>query len=450
MRPWSTIAKAWAGHAVGFDYLRHAGRQYAAFYDGERRLTLASCSDGGDDWALAHPPGIGRDRPFHKGPYQGLEPLSNQLPWDSHNYVTMAIDQQGYLHVSGNMHCDPLVYYRSTRPHDIHHLERLDRMTGEAEDRCTYPLFLHNAAGELVFRYRQGSSGNGADYYNIYDATSRIWRRLLDKPLLDGLGRMNAYAGEPVKGPDGFFHMIWVWRDTGDCATNHDLSYMRSPDLVHWSNAFGQPLDLPVVLESDVVVDPVAAGGGLLNNKQWIGFDPARRPVISYTRFDEAGHTQAYCARMEDGEWLIRPVSNWRYRWEFSGGGCIPNGDEIRLAAVAPDRDGSLRLLFNHIHEGSGVWRLDPDHLSVVETLAAEPACPQELTRAESPYPGMQVRILPARDNDRRPVPGSVLRWETLGVNRDKPRTEWPPPSDLRCYHLDTEDHEQRDEPYAT
>ncbi len=30
---------------------------------------------------------------------------------------------------------------------------------------------------------------------------------------------------------DNWYHVWWVWRDTPDCSTNHDLSYMKSPDL---------------------------------------------------------------------------------------------------------------------------------------------------------------------------------------------------------------------------
>ncbi len=44
---------------------------------------------------------------------------------------------------------------------------------------------------------------------------------------------------------------IWVWRDTPDCATNHDLSYMKSPDLKNWYNAFGEKVELPATLDKN-------------------------------------------------------------------------------------------------------------------------------------------------------------------------------------------------------
>jgi hypothetical protein len=39
-----------------------------------------------------------------------------------------------------------------------------------------------------------------------------------------------------------------VWRDTPACETCHDISYIRSRDMVHWENAAGKPLALPIKL----------------------------------------------------------------------------------------------------------------------------------------------------------------------------------------------------------
>jgi len=172
--------------------------------------------------------------------------LPQTLGWDSHNYVTMAIDAADQLHLSGNMHVHPLVYFRTRRPLDIVSFEVIPSMIGDREKRCTYPKFLRGPANELIFTYRDGSSGNGDQIFNVHDDRARTWKRLLDKPLTSGEGLMNAYFVGPVRGPDGFFHLCWVWRDTGDCASNHDLSYARSRDLVHWEKSNGQPLKLPV------------------------------------------------------------------------------------------------------------------------------------------------------------------------------------------------------------
>jgi hypothetical protein len=55
--------------------------------------------------------------------------------------------------------------------------------------------------------------------------------RVLDTPLIDGQGERSAYiygGGMPIPGPDGRFHLLWVWRETPDHATNNSLSYART------------------------------------------------------------------------------------------------------------------------------------------------------------------------------------------------------------------------------
>ena len=118
---------------VGFSLLTHGERQYVAYYDVEHRMTLATRTLGEHKWQR--------------------QILDSKVGWDSHNYLTMAIDVNGHLH------------------------------------------------------------------------------------LFDGQGRRNAYPLGPVTGPDGRFHVVWVWRDTPDCATNNNLSYARSRDLIHWETA---------------------------------------------------------------------------------------------------------------------------------------------------------------------------------------------------------------------
>ena len=146
--------------------------------------------------------------------------------------------------LEGGPHCVPLVYFRTAKPWDATTFERIEAMTGENEQRCTYPQFMRGADGRLVFHYRDGGSGNGNEIYNVYDPETKAWRRLLDRPLTDGQGKMNAYMSGPTRGPDGLFHLCWVWRDTPDCRTNHDPSYARSRDLMRWETVDGAPIEL--------------------------------------------------------------------------------------------------------------------------------------------------------------------------------------------------------------
>ena len=420
------ISKVWAGHPVSFDLLTYGDVQFVAFYDADRKMTVGMRNLDAGTWTFEQPRGVWLEN-------RGR--LSSETGWDTHNYLTMAIDADDHIHLSGNMHVDPLIYFRTTRPLDVRRFERIDSMVGESEDRCTYPVFMRGPNNELIFRYRDGSSGNAVEFYNIYDVETRTWRRLHDTPLLDGLGRMNAYARSPQKGPDGMFHMIWMWRDTPDAATNHDISYARSRDLVAWETGGGDALELPITIESGAIVDPVPPRGGMINMTQSLGFDHQKRPVISYHKHDENGYTQAYCARLEYGEWVVHKVSDWTYRWEFGGGGSIVA--EIRLGSVKVESDGGLSMSYIHAKEGRGIWKLDPQSLQVIGTYPPPPsAIPGELARVISQYPGMRINTRWARGSGTRPGERYLLRWETLGRNRDLPREEIPPPSDLRLYIL--------------
>lgn len=417
------IDRVWAGHPVTFALLTERGHQFIAYYDAERRITIAGRKLADAKWTRVQPAGV---------PVPARKRDSNVTNWDSHNYLRLALDRDGCLHVSGNMHVDPLVYYRTRRPFDVATLERLDRMTGDREMRCTYPLFFKTAAGDLVFRYRDGSSGNGSDLYNSYDPATHTWRRLLDTPLLDGEGQRNAYAIEPKLGPDGNFHLVWMWRETPDASTNHTLGYARSRDLVHWENSRSKPIVLPITLATTDVIDPAKVKEGLINMTMAIGFDAAKRPVVTYHRYDAAGKSQVFAARPgAKSGWDVRQVSDWDFRWQFGGGGSL--AAEVSAGPPRVEAEGTLVMSYATLGHGDGRWRLRADTLERVGELpAAAPLLPENLRTARSEYPGMEVQSTGSRAEGKR----WVLRWETLGRNRDLPRAVAPPPTEMRLYEL--------------
>ena len=386
---------------MGFDLLTMGEMQYVAFYDSERRMTIGSRKLPAAEWTF--------------------QQLPTQVVWDSHNYVTMAIDRAGMLHVSGNMHGVPLIYFRSTRPGDVTSLERV-AMTGKNEDKCTYPEFFSGVQGELIFAYRDGGSGSGNQIYNIYDEASRTWKRLFDVPFSDGAGLMNAYFLGPVKGPDGFHHLTWIWRDTPDCSTNHDLCYARSRDFVHWETSTGDPIQLPIRHDTPgVIVDPVPVKGGMLNGNGKIGFDSKNRVVLAFHKFDSNGHTQLYNARFENGAWRIHQATQWDYRWDFGGGGTIIG--EIRINEVKLS-NGRLEQQYSHKTAGSGILILDEETLKPIDT-AVPTRWPAEVSKIRSVFPEMRLNLREGRGD-----PGYTMRWETLPQLRDQPRPEpWPEPS---------------------
>lgn len=406
------VERVWSAHPVGFTLLSHSGRQFAAYFDAERRMSVAQRSLGSTNWIITK--------------------LDSTLGWDSHNYVTMAVDRDGRLHVSGNMHNVPLIYFRSEKPFDASSLKRAT-MTGDREQQVTYPVFFSDRAGRLIFRHRDGRSGSGDDLYCAYDEATRGWTRLMGGPLMSGLGKMNAYATVPKRGPDGRFHIVWVWRDTPDCASNHDISYAVSDDLVTWETSAGRKLALPITLATGDIVDPVQVRGGLLNVNREVGFDNTGRAVVSYHKYDSNGDLQAYVARHESNAWRIVQVSDWTgYRWDFSGGGTIIG--EVSIGAIEAIGDGKLTLSYRY-GRGSGIWVLDDKSLTPIrgaKPRQSKDRMPSEFTRLESKFAGMQKRI--ARDIGTTDDGNHhALVWETLPANRDRPpEPPHPEPVTLR------------------
>jgi hypothetical protein len=251
---------------------------------------------------------------------------------------------------------------------------------------------------------------------------------LLSEPLFDGGGNMSAYLSGPIVGPDGYFHLVWMWRDTPFGSTNHDLSYARSIDLEHWETVEGSPLALPLTPRTeDVVVDSVSSGEGLVAIAFGVGWDAKGRPAISYSKYGPNGNSQWFNTRREDGEWKIRQTSDWNYRWDLNQTGAL--AWDIAVTPIGIDSNGRLTQAFNHVEAGSGTWILDQETLRPVEVLPERDVF-QQLKVVESDFDGMEVReFIFDRQGEY------FLRWETLPVNRDMPREPpFPAPGMLRVY----------------
>jgi hypothetical protein len=400
------IAPVWSGHPVGFALLTHGDQQYVAYYAADRQMTVAQRTLGERRWHYTI--------------------LPTAVGWDSHNYVTMALDRKGYLHVSGNMHRSPLIYFRSTKPGDSSSLVHVLAMTGRNESQVTYPFFFKAPDGALLFEYRSGFSGAGDTYWTRYDERTERWSPISEQPLFEGGSLRNAYPMDPVYGPDGWYHMVWVWRESPMAETNHDLSYARSRDMIHWETAGGASLRLPLTLSTPgLIVDPSPQHGGLLNGTQTIGFDASGKLVIAYLKYDAKGNTQLYFARWQDGRWNIVQASNWAYRWDFHGLGSLPTDDvSIAFGPLTTLKD-KLGLIVNHSKYGSGFWEVDPKTM----LLVGKPnPVPEDNSPGKEYAPPRESDLVQntARDLSGTLVGGAsyVLTWNTRGMNRDQARPE--------------------------
>lgn len=405
------IAKTWSGHPVDYALLTHQGNQFVAFYNGSQNMMVASRRLSDRTWTT--------------------QALPSTASWDSHQGIRLAVDADGHLHLVGNMHNSALVYFRTTEPLDISTFKRQFSMIGTEESSCTYPELFHGPDDALVFAYRNGASGGADHIFNLYDENTQTWSRLLTTPLLSGEGVRNAYPVGPIQGPDGYWHIVWVWRDTANAETNHDLSYARSRDLLNWERADGTPLELPITLSTGDIVDPVQSGGGMINNNTRVGFDADARPIVSYHKFDENGVTQLYNARFEAGTWVTRAATNWDYTWNFGGGGTIVFEILVEPVVTAPNGE-LIQRYFHKRYGGWGAFLLNAETLGVVEEVAPPLPYPKGLDTPTTAQMGVRW----AKDSGTASNSDVyyMLRWETLDSNRDVPRAEVPAPTDLRLY----------------
>jgi len=433
MHTWE-VDRTWAGHMTSPPILVTADdRQYLAYFNAERRLTLAWRRLDEDAWHHRH------------------FPVVTTWATGAHALIALAVDADGMIHlipyrrglVESPEAPPNIIYYRSTRRHDPASMVRT-LMVSPEEPNPHYPVFLNAADGSLFFECRIGVSGRGNQALYHFDRATGEWHRLAT--LLDGLGRMSAY-GSPRLGPDGRWHCLWMWRNTPDAATNHTLSYMVSPDLRTWRNAAGEELALPVNPDDPrVVVDPSPPGGGMINPLQFLGFDSQQRPVASYHVYAPCGNSAIYNARFEEGGWKRVASHVWDFRWGFGGGGAIvikigvdpvtPIGDGRLLQRVWSERDGVQHVILDEA-------TLEPVGVADSSEHSAdtpEPRWRRQHGRPEIAFPARPLAVswLPDRGKPEEPGVRYFIRWEHGPVNAgDRPVPEpWPPAAPLRVFKV--------------
>ena len=262
---------------------------------------------------------------------------------DTHNVISMAIDGDGVIHMSWGMHVNNLLYARSTgsvlggNPIVMTNLGTAG-MTGQ-ENSVTYPKFQTLPDGDVLFLFREGSSGSGDWYLNRYDTVTDTWSPVhtngsgVQQPLMLGRGDSPDncfYPDRLTLGPDGMLHMAGVFRYNSDSQagesgyqTNHRYVYLRSPDGgTTWQRSDGSAITVPVVeagwfksLGTNHVPEIVKdlPEGHSIMNESGMTTDRAGRPIIANWWADNAAsgdHTRQYHIFFHDGsQWQQRTVS---------------------------------------------------------------------------------------------------------------------------------------------
>ena len=396
------INTVWAANRVWFDFQTIGDLQFVSYYDKDRMMTIASRKLGSSQWTRTR--------------------LSSKLHWDSHNYVVMGIDEKRYIHVSGNMHVNPLVYYRSAKPLDISSMIEVHRMTGENEDQVTYPKFFNDREGKLLFSYRSGTCGNGDILVKRFDTETMSWSNYFDIPLFEGIDDHSDRAAyhSCITDTEGNFHFMWMWRWTPMVETCHQLCYAKTPDLHSWENAFGQPVRLPHHPDDEaVIVDDTPSKGGMHNSRRQIIIDKDNKPILGYVKYDEKGFTQLYLAKPAENHWMIKKLSDWKIRWKFIGGGDLMAPEALfRLEGFS---DEGYLVVSWETTKDQGLYVVDPATFELTDTpVKMRRGMPVSLDEKLTDKPELKVRTRSSRGTLSQPDELYVLKWETMSGSHGK------------------------------
>ncbi|MCM1036375.1 MAG: BNR repeat-containing protein [Bacteroides sp.] len=344
--------------------------QYAAYYDPEGYVTLASRRLGSDRWTVA------------RTQYSGNVA-------DAHNVISIAVDGRGVLHASFDHHGHPLRYARGTAPGALT-LGPLEPMVGRDEQDVTYPEFHTLPSGELIFVYRSGASGRGNMVMNRYDLDLGRWERVHDV-LIDGEGERNAYW-QLYADPRGTLHLSWVWRETWLVETNHDLCYARSTDGGRtWQRSDGSAYALPVTAATAEVAWHIPQGSELINQTSMTADDLGRPLIATYWRDSTSTVPQYRLVRHDGRSWQMEQVGERRTPFSLSGGGTkmIPISrprvvsDGRRVVYIFRDAERGSRVSAAVRDAAGGDWTVSD--LTGFSVDAWEPTIDTELWRSGGP-----------------------------------------------------------------
>ena len=300
-----SVAKGFSSTMVNATIFRrnaivsHNGDQYVAFYDSSSYVTLAKRRIGSAQWQIK------------RTSFQGNTA-------DAHNVISIMVDGDGYLHMAWDHHGHPLRYSRSVSSGSLE--MQAQPMVGSLEEKVTYPEFYRLPDGDLLFVYRDGSSGNGNMVLNRYHLQSKSWSRV-NSNLLDGEGTRNAYWQMCVSDV-GSIHVSWVWRESFQVETNHDMGYAVSKDGgVTWQTSTGKNYALPITMKTSEYAWKIPERSNLINQTSMITDDSDHPYIATYFQAPSDSCPQYYVIYKNRNEWSLSRVTNRNLDFDLGGAG---------------------------------------------------------------------------------------------------------------------------------
>jgi hypothetical protein len=308
--------------------------QYVAWYDSSGYVAIGKRALNSTDWEIV--------KTGMKGNV-----------YDAHNIISIMVDGEGYIHVAWDHHNGPLNYCKSTEPGKLEFTNRLSMIGTQENEGVTYPEFYKLPNGDLLFAYRYGASGQGNLVLNKYDTKKQKWMRIHDN-LIDGEGQRNAYWQMCVD-KNGKIHLSWVWRETWDVFTNHDLCYATSNDGgKSWKTSKGEVLNIPITAENAEYALHIPQGSSLINQTSITADDEGRPYIVSYWTPKNSDVPQFFLVYQNGEGWNVSQITNRKVVFSLKGGGSrrIPvsrpqvvfSGEEHSVHVIYRDKEQQNRI----------------------------------------------------------------------------------------------------------
>ena len=300
------VDSGWANNSVNVVVFRKNSlvtfkdTQFIAFYDNERYVVLGKRKTGSRRWQLK--------RTVYRG-----------NTTDAHNSISIMVDGKGYLHMAWDHHNNPLRYCRSVAPGSLELSDKMP-MTGDLEQRVSYPEFFRLRDGNLLFFYRDGGSGQGNLVMNKYNTSIGKWTRLHSN-LINGETQRSAYWQVFVDSK-GIIHISWVWRETPDVASNHDMCYARSADGgITWTNSGGDKYQLPITAATAEYACRIPQNSDLINQTSMFADETGRPYIATYWRDKDDAVPQYHLVYKDGKEWKTLNAGFRKTTFSLSGAG---------------------------------------------------------------------------------------------------------------------------------
>ena len=255
------------------------------------------------------------------------------------------------MHISWDHHDNPLRYAKSLEPLGLE-LSEMQPMTGIDENKVSYPQFYNLPSGDLIFMYRSGQSGSGTLVLNRYNLGTHNWDQLHSN-LIDGEGARNAYWQAYVD-QSGTIHLSWVWRESWDVSTNHDIAYAKSVDGGKtWEKSDGSSYELPITQASAEYAAMIPQNSSLINQTAMTADRDGNPYIANY--WNEGNTTQYHVVYLKEGKWLTENTAFRTTGFQLGGGGTkkIPiSRPELFIDEASGKK---LCLLFRDADRGSKI-----------------------------------------------------------------------------------------------